>query len=153
MSFKKILRDAGKAWDMLHDAEPKRPKTVLAAIQSKHRALEVIRQSLEIIENSKNWETKKSRIAVVIKTAEQLLETCPFDDTRQKMRDSLPQYRGDQVEIHTAALKDKVDRAISKAQKQKNQQAKLQAVSDIHEFIFQFQAENQIIPFEKIEAM
>jgi len=153
MSWGKLFKDVSKALKVSNGGKSKKNTGTIARIEASHRSEIVILESLEIIENSTNWGTKKSRIAVVIKTAELLSKTSIFPTTREKMKNALPQYKAQQIEIHIDALKTKVNSDVSKAHKLKSNDAKLRALSKVHEYIYQVQNNDQFVPYEIIEHM
>jgi len=120
---------------------------------STKRSLDVIRDSLKIIETGKNWETKKSRIEVVIKTARQLINTCPVKDTVKQMREKLPEYEEKQIEIHEAALKAAVNGHVSKAASCKTFKAKMNAFAKASEAITDAEENDSFVSDEIFSKM
>ena len=80
------------------------------------RALEIINESVRIIEKSKNWETKKSRIGVIIQMYERLIERFGKYAEADDYRKMLALAQEEQKDIHLNAVKVQVQDCLKKAQ-------------------------------------
>ena len=146
MSFK-------SSWNKLWSAMDRELKSKNMAQRSMQRSLDIINQSLELIKTSKNWETKKSRIAVVINTAQTLIDTCQNKDTVKQMKNMLPQYKAQQIEIHIAALKTKINDCVSKAASLKSYNSKMNAFAKAKEAIADVENNDPLVPREVVDQM
>lgn len=83
------------------------------------RSIDIIQESLRIVANSSNWETKKSRMALVIDKLETLVSTYNNHKDTETFRSELERYKEQQAELHLLAAKEPVKICIIKARNSK----------------------------------
>jgi len=98
------------------------------------RGTDIIRQSIDIANSSKNYSTKKSRIDVAIKTAQDLVLDYPHRQDCRMLLDDLEKVR---VEIYTNCVKEKIIKYTDKSNTSTNAATKInyatKALAEIEE--------------------
>lgn len=81
-----------------------------------NRSLQIVNDSIELINSSKNWSTKSSRIDLIVKIYEDLIKRFGRYREAEDFRKSLELAKQEQAVIHVQAVKEPVRECLKKAE-------------------------------------